>query len=374
MSPTNDGNRRDDVERNPCRVTTPILIVADDLTGALDSAAPFAARGLHVRVALGVDAAGEAAAAAPDVLAIDTRSRALAAPLAAERIEAAWHAARILSPHIVMKKVDSRLKGEVAAETAALLAASRRSAAIVCPAVPDQERRVTGGHLAGRGVATPVAVADRFAGLPCECPDAADAADLETIARGIMAAPDRIMAVGARGLAAALADVVAGPPISASAPVPALPMVIAIGSTDPITGVQVERLRLECPHVKEMPALEASPHMPGRAVILLSTAGHAASDPAALAARFGREAAAMVRAASARTLLCSGGDTAAAVMDALDARQLIVEHELDSGVPVARIEGLDGLRLVTKSGGFGDPDLLSRIVRDATAGVGQVAA
>lgn len=354
-------------------MTTPIIIVADDLTGALDSAAPFASRGLHVRVALGVDAVGEAGAAAPDVLAIDTRSRALAAPLAAERIATAWDAAKPLSPRMVMKKVDSRLKGEVAAETAALLAVSGRASAIVCPAVPEQGRTVAGGHLIGRGVGAPIAVANRFGDLQCECPDASDAASLDTIASAVLAAADRIVAVGARGLAAALADLVAGPPNDEPVPPLALPMVIAIGSMDPITGVQVDRLCRDFPLVDEI-TRPSSPHAPRDPVMLLRAAWDAESGAMTLVSRFGRETAALVRAASARTIFCSGGDTAAAVMDALGARQLAVEHELCPGVPVARIEGADGLRLVTKSGGYGDPDVLSRIVRDATASLGQVAA
>lgn len=350
----------------------PIIIIADDLTGALDSAAPFAARGLHVRVALGVEAVGEAASAAPDVLAIDTRSRALAAQLAAERIEAAWHAAKPLSPCVVMKKVDSRLKGEVAAETAALLAASGRSSAIACPAVPEQGRTVMGGQLAGRGIDSPITVADRFDGLPCKCPDAADASDLEAIAGAILAAPGRIVAVGARGLAAALASLVAGAPNDTRLSPPALPMVIAIGSADPITGVQIEQLRRDCPQVREI--VPTALRAPRDSVVLLRAAWHAEADATELIMRFGREAAALVRAVSARTLFCSGGDTAAAVMDALDARQLIVKHELCAGIPVARVEGIDELRLITKSGGFGDSGVLSRIVSRAIAGLGQVAA
>lgn len=353
-------------------MTIPILIVADDLTGALDSAAPFASRGLHVRIALGVDSIGEAAAAAPDVLAVDTRSRSLSAPLAAERVEAAWSAARVLVPRLVMKKIDSRLKGEVAAETAALLAASGRSGAIACPAVPEQERKVIDGRLTGRGVDAPLAVARHFDGLPCECPDAADDADLKAIARTILEAPDRVVAVGARGLAGALASLVAGAPQDASSPAPALPMIIAIGSTDPITDAQVERLRLDCPQVEELAASAPSPR--GSSVLLLLKApGRAESDGMTATAHFGRNVAALVRATSARTILCSGGATAAAVMEALGARQLVPEHELDPGVPVARIEGTDGIRLITKSGGFGDPGVLSRIARHAV-GFGQVAA
>lgn len=354
-------------------MTIPILIIADDLTGALDSAVPFASRGLRVQVALGVDAVAEAAATAPDVLAVDTRSRALAAPLAAARVEAAWAAAQRLSPRLVMKKIDSRLKGEVAAETAALLAASGRSRAIACPAVIEQGRKVTGGRLRGRGVSLPIAVAERFDGLPCECPDVADDADLATVAGTILAAPDRILAVGARGLANALASRIAGPPNDARVPAAALPMVIAIGSTDPITRAQVERLRLDCPQVETPAGPAAAPGSRGAVVLLLEAPGREESDPAGTATRFAHEAVAQVRASSARTILCSGGATAAAVMDALGARRLVPEYELDPGVPVARVAGMDDLRLVTKSGGFGDPGVLSRIVRGA-AGLGQVAA
>lgn len=348
-------------------MTTPILIVADDLTGALDSAAPFASRSLHVRVALGVDSIGEAVAAAPDVLAVDTRSRALAPQLAAERVEAAWTAAKALAPRLVMKKVDSRLKGEVAAETAALLAASGRASAIACPAVPEQARKVSGGQLTGRGVGAPLAVADHFDGLPCTCPDAADHADLAAIARTILTAPDRILAVGARGLASALADLIAGRPEDAGVPAPALPMIVAIGSTDPITEAQVDQLRLDCPQVEEL--APASP-----VILLLKASECAGTDGMTATTQFGREVAAQARAIKARTLLCSGGATAAAVMDALGAGQLVPEYELDPGVPVARIEGTDGIRLITKSGGFGDPDALSRIARRAIAGAQEIAA
>ena len=65
-----------------------LAILADDLTGALDTAAPFAARGMHAEVVLTVDAIEEAVQEKPAVLSINLGSRELTAD-AAQRVTAA---------------------------------------------------------------------------------------------------------------------------------------------------------------------------------------------------------------------------------------------------------------------------------------------
>lgn len=349
-------------------MTKPILIVADDLTGALDSAAPFAARGARVRIALHIDAVAEAAASDPEVLAIDTCSRGLPAAQAAGRVATAWRAVAPLAPALVIKKIDSRLKGECGREAARLLAASGRSLAVVCPAVPDQGRVVAGGRLTGRGVADPINVADRFAAVPCTCPDAADDIDLSAIASGILADPARILAVGATGLAAALATELFGPVCDPIVPPPDLPMLIAVGSQDAITDGQVERL------LRDHPEVDRPPHGHDNTIRLQRMPDDPQPHPVAALARFGQSVASLTHTSGARTLLCSGGDTAAAIMEALEVRQLAPEHEWCPGVPVARVVGQPDLRLITKSGGFGDADVLSSIVRHARTGIRQNAA
>lgn len=345
-----------------------IVIVADDLTGAIDSAAPFAARGARVRIALRGDAIGDAAAGDTQVLAIDTRSRALPADQAAERVAHAWAALAPLAPRAVIKKVDSRLQGHCGVEAERLLTLSGRSRALVCPAVPDQQRIVADGCLTGRGVARPIAVADRFAAMPCACPDAADGEDLAAFAQAILADPARIMAVGAAGLANALATILFGPAHGITAPPPHLPMLIAIGSRDPITDAQVRHLLHDHPGV-------ACPLPDAAATIRLHRMPpDAQPDPAKALARFGAEMAGLVQATGTRTLLCSGGDTAAATMDALGVRQLVPEHEWCAGMPVARVVGQPGLRLLTKSGGFGDAGVLTRISDHARTGIWRNAA
>ncbi|MGO7165261.1 four-carbon acid sugar kinase family protein, partial [Rhizobium johnstonii] len=88
-------------------------IIADDLTGALDTGTPFVEAGLSVAVAVDVEAAEDAIATGCDVVVINTASRALGEREAAERVRLATEALRGVKPAVVMKKIDSRLKGNV---------------------------------------------------------------------------------------------------------------------------------------------------------------------------------------------------------------------------------------------------------------------
>ncbi|HEX5415990.1 MAG TPA: four-carbon acid sugar kinase family protein [Chloroflexota bacterium] len=64
-------------------------------------------------------------------------------------------------------------------------------------------------------------------------------------------------------------------------------------------------------------------------------------------------------------LIVTGGDTARAVTNALGSNALEVEREAAPGVPICVLQGgrWDGLVVVTKAGGFGEPDTLVRVVR-----------
>ena len=158
-----------------------IALVADDLTGALDAAAPFAARGLRVRVYRSVDALPAAGASpgaadlpppadvfppadllppmedAPEhaaasqphgtVLAVNTSSRHVAPAAARAAVAAAGRRLREWSPRLVFKKIDSTLRGPVPDEVAAAMEVFERSAALVCPAFPAAGRVVRGGEI-----------------------------------------------------------------------------------------------------------------------------------------------------------------------------------------------------------------------------------
>ncbi len=307
-----------------------LLIVADDLTGALDSAAPFAARGLATVVARHPGAL--AALPDADVIAVSTASR--EGPVAAALDAVAAVAAAGLRPHRVFKKVDSRLKGHVAAETGALAAAVGATRILASPAVPLLGRFVADGAVTGAGVDRPIPVAAMFGSLAVEV---RDAADQPALAAMVADAGDALL-VGAAGLSLALADAMtADPPRTPSF---AEPMLFAIGSRDPVTIAQLATLSGALgPGIRLMRQPEA-PSGPG--------AGE----------RFAAEVAAEIEAERPATVLACGGETANAILAALGIDAVVLEGEAVPGVPVS---SAGAFTLLTKSGGFGGPALLAEI-------------
>jgi 2-keto-3-deoxygluconate transporter len=128
-----------------------LLVIADDLAGAADCAAACARGGLEAVVMLRT---GELPRA--QVVAIDAHTR------CRSEEEATAEMKRLTLEHggpekLVFKKVDSTLRGHVAAELAAMLDARRqtmreRPVAIFAPAFPAHGRTVVGGALLVHGV------------------------------------------------------------------------------------------------------------------------------------------------------------------------------------------------------------------------------
>lgn len=358
-----------------------VLIVADDLTGALDSAVTLAQAGLDCVVARRPADVPEALALRPEVLSISTASREGTAEAARAAVAAALDAVGTLPP-IVFKKVDSRLKGHVAEEAATLAARTGRTRALVSSAIPAQGRVVTGGRLTGVGVATPIDVAAVMAasGLDLDVPEARDDGDLDAaLERAGTEAP--LLLVGAAGLAAALgrrlAPGLARDATPRGAPELEGPILLAIGSHDAITQAQVERIAnradvdfaLAPDGVCPAPATGAGDA--GARVVRLVPADGRAFDPRAAGERFAAGIAQLVRDGDFRTLLGCGGETADAILGALGAGVFSVEGEILPGVPVSTmLAGKRRLRLVTKSGGFGNETTLARVV-DAATQVGE---
>ncbi|OWV90928.1 hypothetical protein ATY81_06265 [Rhizobium sp. R72] len=347
-------------------MTLKVAIIADDLTGALDTGTPFVDAGLSVAVAIDVGAIPETLATDCEVAVVNTASRALPEEEAARKVSAAAKALLAASPQIVLKKIDSRLKGNVAAESAALAAVFGHEAIVVSPAIPDQERLTRSGHVVGRGVgeALPISVLFETSDHQVTVRDAETDSDLDRV----VDAYDwrRTLAVGARGIGSALARKI-GQPNSANNPfATSSRTVFAFGSRDPITAAQMAKLESSGGLVStiDAPMGALPPEARFGLPILLRCTGEITSEAAAVADRFAKGVKSVIDATSPEMLMVGGGDTALAVFRELGIRTLRPKGEIEAGIPWFDVNTSDGLHLhcAVKSGGFGNSDSLLRLI------------
>ncbi|MGN7956714.1 four-carbon acid sugar kinase family protein [Agrobacterium tumefaciens] len=334
-----------------------LLIFADDLTGALDAAAPFAGRGLATEVAIGLDGVRAALADAPAVLSVNLGCRDGKADEACRRTQELL--ALVPAGTILFKKIDSRLKGHIAAEMDAI---SYRHA-LVAPAIPDFDRVVVDGAVSGFGVEIAIPVHDRLGGHAgrCTVPDTRSKGDIrEALAAAQAEGADLL--VGARGLAEALAEAMTGQTVPEAAAVPAGKGLFVIGSRDPITVEQIDVLGSVGPvSIVEAPNGVVPSHADGGAGLTLVQATQGAENlsPLAVSDRLAEGVVPYFTDRAARLLL-SGGATAEAVLRAMGISRLRLAGECLPGLGV----GWSGDQcIIAKSGGFGQADTLKRIAK-----------
>src|SRR3989338_1018592 len=336
------------------------VLIADDLTGSLDSIAPFAALGMTCVTAVSLDALGAAIALAPQVLSVNLGTRELPPDQAQRRAALAAKALKeAAGPGTIwIKKIDSRLKGPIAAELQGLTQVLPFADVLLCPAIPELGRFVSLGHLRGHGVAGEMPVAGTVAlGLPCAVPDATSDADLDRIAAELR--PGTLVAA-ARGLSAALARRIG--PARAPSPVQLAlgPIGFAVGSRDPGNLAQVAQLRAEGGlAVISAPDGETPPWSAPGPFLLQATQGAGATGDL-VSARLARGL--IPGLTGLKTLLLTGGETAAAGPDAAGIGLLRGAGGVLPGLPLCHaIDRPDFPALITKSGGFGPPDTLLRL-------------
>jgi uncharacterized protein YgbK (DUF1537 family) len=390
-------------------------IVADDLTGALDMAAPFASRGFATRLLL--DIRHDTTDAETRVLTLTSSSRDLTAQAAAENIRSAIGAALARKPKILIKKIDSTLRGDVVTAILTALQASGRRHALIATAVPGHGRTMRGGEvfvngLALRdnplrfdGVALPAPAPlpellrasgseitvhswrrghtsppDAAAGLHAYVADCESDDDLDRLARFALAHADSLLVVGASGLGAAIAKRISAgrPPNIASAGLAgdlSATSLFVIGSRTPASAEQIDRLReagareIVMPFSSVQQAADAIgidlPRDVGPEVLVIRPAPALRPESSReIAAALGQAAAGLVRRFEVDAVVMSGGDTALAVFQALGVVQAVLLGELSPGVAIGTFP-IDEMPVtfVTKSGGFGDRDALLRISR-----------
>lgn len=222
------------------------------------------------------------------------------------------------------------------------------------------------------------------------CFDALEERHLEAIAHLFLSRFPEVLPCGSAGLAAAIVRLAAPrPPGPAEAPASCRP---TRGGVLWVCGSASERLRAQAERLCEaggvhgetlsaatlcgppdaadgQAALERAAERLARMDVLLRppppATGQERADPAALAEGLSRFVAALVARILPRVLFLSGGDTAAAVLERLEARAVRLQRELVGGVAFGRIVGgrVDGLAVVTKAGSFGIPETLLEVRR-----------
>jgi uncharacterized protein YgbK (DUF1537 family) len=400
----------------------PLAVLADDLTGAADAGIQFGCPKNQVLLVPLQKLAAINPESIRGVLAVSTESRNLSPAAAGERVRQTGMALCRLRPPMIYKKIDSCMRGNVGAEIAALADVFGCRGALIAPAFPAQGRttlhdvhyvhnipvadsemardpvspvrasrlselialqyqrplgRIDAADLDGDPSRLKTLVGDLLQrGRRLIACDAAHQRHLEVIARLAGDQFPLLMLAGSAGLARALVrcrfeETQARP---ASMDAVGDHLLFVCGSGSDVLRSQVDTLTRET-------GIPRYVLVPGRSAALSDRSDTIAKDLAsgAVALRLApaeslvydncavrqlaAETAAIVRCRRPDGLFLSGGDTAAAVLGAIEANGVRLQVEILPGVIRGTVIGGagDGLPVITKAGAFGEPDTLLQL-------------
>jgi D-threonate/D-erythronate kinase len=396
----------------------PFLVLADDLSGAADCAAAFADDVTRPVIHLGPRIAGPVVA--PAAIDLDSRRMSEAGAVATLRSVLCAHfpgpAARLY------KKIDSTLRGHVGAEiiaTLEMIAARGDVAAgplvVVAPSYPRLGRMMRQGRLVLRGDAADIAATGAIGDLPATLTRAGLAAavvtvgeirrgvdalrqrfaalgaagtvavvcdgetddDLAIVARASLAMPGIALWVGSGGLAKALAAALNHGMSRPAFPAVSGPIVTLVGSATRVSRQQAAILaampdmvsyvvpadvlrNAEGPASRRLEGAVAETLAAGSDLVLTLPAPDGRNpEDRALASGLGRLIAPQRAAIGA--LVTTGGDTARSALEAFGTVRLRLAGEIEDGIVIATAIGDWHGAVVTKAGGFGDAEALSRV-------------
>jgi uncharacterized protein YgbK (DUF1537 family) len=379
-----------------------ILVLADDLTGALEVGAKFAAAGVRSQVRTVPGLTPHAFQDATGAFVVDTETRHAGAAEAAQRVHELACAARAQGFSHVYKKTDSTLRGNIGAELAALMEAYEGSPLLYVPAYPQMGRTVSNGCLSVDGV---LVSATGFSSDPfnpvkeshiptllaasCRAPvrwgrvgnlvdsdpqgmvicDGETDEDVQAAARAFISSPVLRLAAGPSGFAAHLARLM-NLPRGQPPPLPgARNALIVNGSLHPASYQQVEQAKRAGLRSIDRHAISGAPTEAGWIILEpgMGTGGATLDFAKSLA----RSVCLILARYPIDALVVFGGDTAYAIVEAIGNPPLHSLGEVMEGIPVSRIEAEEvgprlgprdrDLYLVTKAGSFGPPDVLASI-------------
>lgn len=401
-------------------------VIADDLTGAMDTGVGLTQAGLSAVITF-----SNQSRVSSDAMVATTDSRAESAREAYRRVKLV---AERFRSYYIYKKIDSTLRGNVAAELQALLDVTRASHAVVCPAFPASKRTVVDGNLLVDGVpvhqtslsrdpVSPVKHSDIAAllrtgsGIPAQkigldevergpgplssriresesravVIDATEDRHLRCIADALALLGSSCLPCGSGGLGAqiplAFGYSYQGRKVP---PAPDGPALLAIGSRNDVSIRQVQRVidlagpplvRIEPrefrtragrePRINQIAGeiltlLEKHP----AALVTSSLSDYATQLRRTMAPILGSIVLRVLDRGKLAGLFLSGGDVARAVCGDDGIQGLRILGDLQPGVIVGEVIGTnhEGLRVITKAGGFGDEDAMVQALHHLTQG------
>ena len=407
--------------------SSPLLgIFADDLTGALDAAAPFANLGFRTLVSPGHKLPKGANNA--EVVSVNLGTRHQEPTEIAAYSASAVTALSKLGVKVLLNKVDSTLRGNPGVELIAAMEVLSADRSVLCPAYPQNNRTVENGLLLVNGV--PVAETDvgqdqlsplsssrieeimresltraglenkveiqnhragddGAAGRPTlMLPDARSQEDLRILAGRVAQATPPALIAGSAGLSAALAEAMNA---KLARPVPRSTrtvsrILIVTASQRAVVDEQLSVLGDQVDlAMAEVPASEAVNGIGAASVARLSSlatkydvtvvrlgkleaGGHEPLELRAIAEsivnNLGQAVQEIADVAQPDAIVIIGGDTARGVLDACGVSSIMLRGELQPGtVSGTPVDGsIEGALLVTRAGDFGDQNSLFELV------------
>ncbi len=396
------------------------LIVADDFTGANDTGVQLKRRGVPTSVVFSSEFI-----ASEGSFVLDTESRALGPEEAAAAVRAGLKGVDLTAFGRVMKKVDSTLRGSVAAEIKAVDELYGSELVVFAPALPDLGRTTVGGVHLLKGIPitrtelakdpkTPVtednitklleAVYDEpvthisedqvsageidfSTGRVFTC-DSATNADLRSVIQAAVATGKRTLWVGTAAMADHLlgVEVDVPPALAVVASVSAVSreqVNFAAGEGIPLVSVPIPELLTGEQKMETYVAQTVALLKEGKDAILASSAScnRAELDRSVAVGEklnmtreqvsgytqmvMGKMTKAILEQTPVSGMFLTGGDTALGFF--MEARSLgsSIVTEIAVGIPMMRLSGgpFAGLKVVTKAGAFGKEDAITFALR-----------
>jgi uncharacterized protein YgbK (DUF1537 family) len=408
------------------RLQERFCVIADDLTGAMDTGVGLAQAGLSAIITF-----SSTTQIASDAVVVTTDSRAESASEAYRRVKATGERFR---DYFIYKKVDSTLRGNVAAELQALLDVTAAPHAVMCPAFPAIKRTVVNGILlvdgvpvhqtsfsrdpvspvtrsdiiellrAGSGIGAvnlklddvergPVHLAERIreSASRVVVVDAVEDRHLRCIADALATSPERLLPCGSGGLGAhvplAFGYCVGERDLP---PAPVGPVLLAVGSRNDVSVRQLQRvldtinpplIRVEpnefrskagrASRANQLASKIVQLFSESRVVVLSSSlSDYAPQLRHTMAPVLGAIVSRVLASCTLAGLFLSGGDVARAVCGEEGIQALRILGDLQPGVIVGEAAGAryEGVRVITKAGGFGNEEAMTQAIQHFTQG------